>query len=207
MKKVETWIDRITNDSNLWLNAINAEDEGNYLNAFSFYLKDAEECFKQNSPAATALSCSCAASCLISIGNLTAARQLHVVAAMLYEKNAEKVIGQSVRESLWSYRQAYEYYNVAGETGKADRVYEKYVSLSRKVNPFHGENDAMELLRGIKVEVESGLKPHSTNMEISADIEDAIQKFLNEISLKTEGTQVPFIRKFFATITGDGEEN
>ena len=57
-------MDRITNESNLWLNAIKMEDEGSYLKAFVFYLKDSSECIKQNSFVRAALSCSCAADCL-----------------------------------------------------------------------------------------------------------------------------------------------
>ncbi|MGI0088663.1 MAG: hypothetical protein ACREBI_12005 [Nitrosotalea sp.] len=199
MKKIETWLDRITNESNLWFNAIQAEDQGNYLQAFSFYLKDATECIRENSLVRAALSCSCAAECLIHTGNLAAARQLNLQAATFYEKNAEQIIGNSVREALWSYQEAYEYYNLACEDNKARNVYERYVSLSRKVNPFSGEKEAMELLRWRKTEEDGST--HQTGMEISADIDNAIKNFLSEIVPKSEKTEEPIIQRIFDKIT------
>lgn len=181
LKKFETWMDRITNESNLWLNAIKMEDERNYLEAFLFYLKDTAEFIKQNSLVRAALSCSCAADCLVKEGNLAAAHQLYVQTAIIYENNANLVIGNSVREALWSYQEAYEYYILACENNKAQQIYEKHVSLSRKINPFFGEKEAMESLRMRKIELESNSHMHATNMHVSADVDDAIKNFLNDI--------------------------
>ncbi len=174
-------MDRITNESNLWLNAIKMEDGGDYLKAFLFYLKDSGECVKQNSLVRAALSCSCAANCLILVGNLAGARQLYLQTASLYEKNAENVIGNSVREALWSYEEAYEYFNLACENNKAQHTYEKYVSLSRKINPFFGEKEAMESLRIRKTDAISDSGTHGTNMQVSADVDNAIKNFLNDL--------------------------
>jgi tetratricopeptide (TPR) repeat protein len=175
-------MDRITNESNLWLNAIKMEDEGNYLKAFVFYLKDSSECIKQNSFVRAALSCSCAADCLAMNGNLAGARQLYLQTACLYENNAIHVIGNSIREALWSYQEAYEYFHLACENNKAQNIYEKYVSLSRKTNPFFGEKEAMESLRIRKTETESHSGIHTSNMQVSADVDNAIQNFLQEIA-------------------------
>lgn len=181
----ETFLDRIQKDSNLWLNAVQAEDEGDYLKAFSFYLKDATEYLRQNSLVRAALSCSCAAECLRLMGHLAPARQLNLQAAALYEKNAGQVIAYSVREALWSYQEAYEFYNLAGESNKAREVFERYVSLSRKVNPLSGEKEALESLRQRKIEAESGPNTHQTNMEISIEIDNAIKDFLKETRLES----------------------
>lgn len=186
LKKFETWMDRITNESNLWLNAIQMEDQGNYLEAFLFYLKDSAEFIKQNSLVRAALSCSCAAGCLVKEGNLSAAHQLYMQTAIIYENNAELVIGNSVREALWSYQEAYEYYNLACENSKAQQIYEKHVSLSRKVNPFFGEKEAMESLRIRKMELESNSNVHATNMYVSADVDNAIKNFLNDIGSSSD---------------------
>ena len=177
-----------------------AEDEGNYLQAFSLYLKDGAECIKQNSLVRAALSCSCAAECLAFAGNLAASRQLHLQTAMLYEKNADHVMAYSIREALWSYQEAYEYYNLAGETNKAHNIYEIYVSLSRKVNPFSDEKEAMELLRQRKTEVASGSSIHQTNMEVSADIDHTIKNFLEEIKPKSDKKEESVIRRVFNKI-------
>jgi hypothetical protein len=174
-------MDRITNESNLWLNAIKAEDDGNYIEAFLFYLKDSTECLKQNSLVRAALSCSCAANCLATTGNLTAIRQLYMQTATIYENNANLVIGQSVREALWSYQQAYEYFSLACDDNKTQHIYERYVSLSKKVNPFVGENEAMETLRLRKMDLDSKSNTYPTNMQVSADVDNAIKSFLKEI--------------------------
>ena len=159
------------------------EDEGDYLKAFVFYLKDSSECIKQNSFVRAALSCSCAADCLAMNGNLAGARQLYRQTAYLYENNAVHVIGISVREALWSYQEAYEYFHLACENNKAQNIYEKYVSLSRKINPFFGEKEAMESLRIRQTDTESHLGMHASNMQVSADVDNAIRHFLQEITV------------------------
>ena len=186
-------MDRITNESNLWLNAIKMEDEGDYLKAFVFYLKDSTECIKQNSFVRAALSCSCAADCLAMEGNLAGARQLYLQTANLYENNAVHVIGNSVREALWSYLEAYEYFNLACENNKAQNIYEKYVSLSRKVNPFFGEKEAMESLRIRKSDEAPQSGIHAANMQVSADVDNAIKNFLSEIVIKSGDKSNPHI--------------
>lgn len=177
------------------------EDEGNYLKAFSLYLKDSTECIKQNSLVRAALSCSCAAECLVLVGNLAASRQLYLQTAILYEKNADHVIAYSIREALWSYQEAYEYYNIAGETNKAHNIYEIYVSLSRKVNPFSNEKEAMDLLRQRKLETESKSSIHQTNMEVSADIDRAIKNFQEGITLKSNKREESVTKRVFNKIS------
>jgi tetratricopeptide (TPR) repeat protein len=190
-------MDRITNESNLWLNAIKMEDEGNYLKAFSFYLEDAGECVRQNSLVRAGLSCSCAADCLAMTGNLAAARQLYAQAASIYENNVHLVIGHSVREALWSYKEAYEYFNLACENDKAEHIYEKYLSLSRKINPFFGEKEAVESMRMRKTTLESSFNVRPTNMQVSADIDNTIKNFLNKIGSVSDKTTLPVFQRIF----------
>jgi tetratricopeptide (TPR) repeat protein len=194
-------MDRITNESNLWLNAIKADDEGNYLEAFLFYLQDSSECLKQNSLVRAALSCSCAANCLVMTGNLSAARQLYKQTATIYENNANSVIGNSVREALWSYQEAYEYYNLACEDNQAEHVYEKHVSLSRKVNPFVGEKEAMESLRVRKIALETNSKLNQTSIHVSADIDNAIKNFMNEIGSTRDELSPNILQRVFKKIS------
>ena len=176
------------------------EDEGNYLEAFLFYLKDSAECIKQNSLVRAALSCSCAADCLSMTGNLATARQLYMQTAIIYENNANLVIGNSVREALWSYQEAYEYFNLACENNKAQHVYERCVSLSRKVNPFFGEKEAMESLRMRKMDQESS-NVHPTNMQVSADVDNAIKTFLNEIGFVSDKSNQHIFQRVFNKIS------
>lgn len=173
---------RITSESNLWLNAIKMEEEGNFFEAFFLYLKDAAESLQRNLLVRAALCCSCAANCLSITGNLAASRQLYLQTAMLYETNGDSIIGNSVREALWSYKECYEYYHLACDSEKAQVVYEKYVSLARRINPFLGEEEAMKLMRQRK-RTSSVIKNEITqaNMQISTQIDNAMGNILKTI--------------------------
>jgi len=180
--KIETWMDRITSESNLWLNALKLEDGGNYHEAFFLYLKDAEESLKQHALIRAALSCSCAANCLTMTADLASASNLYLRTAMIYETNGDMVIGESVRETLWSYQEAFEYYHLACQSDKAQIVYDKYVSLARKINPFLGEEEAMKSLR-FRNESIKNLRTNqvSSNIQISTQITNAMEIFLLEV--------------------------
>jgi hypothetical protein len=156
------------------------EDEGNYLEAFTVYLQDSKSSLKQRSLVSAALSCSCAGNCIANAGNLVAARILYLQAGQIYEQNGDYVIGHSVREALWSYQESYEYFTLACENLHAKNVSEKFVSLSRKVNPFFGEKEAMDSLRMRKLDLELN-SVSKTCMQISADVDMELSNFLHEI--------------------------
>jgi len=143
------WLDRITSESNPWLNAIKMEDQGNYKEAITFYLKDAAESVKQDFWIRAALSFSCAAHCYKEIKNQKAAQDLYEGVGIIYEQCADSVLGKSIRESLWFLEQSYEYFVLASDKDRANRVYEKYASLARKVNPFLGSEQVMKSLGDI----------------------------------------------------------
>ncbi len=173
---------RITSESNLWLNAIQMEEEGNYLEAFFLYLKDAEDSLQKNLLVRAALCCSCAANCLSITGNLAASRQLYLQTAMLYETHGDIIIGESVREALWSYKECYEYYHLVCDNEKTQVVYDKYVSLARRINPFLGEEEAMKLMRQRKKTTNATKNIIAqTNMQISAQVGDAMENILKTI--------------------------
>ncbi|TLX67513.1 MAG: hypothetical protein E6L02_02705 [Thaumarchaeota archaeon] len=186
--KIETWMHRITNESNLWLNAVKMEEEGNFFEAFFLYLKDAAESLQKNLLVRAALCCSCAANCLSITGNLAASRQLYLQTAMLYEINGDSIIGESVREALWSYKECYEYYHLACDSEKTQVVYDKYVSLARRINPFQGEEEAMKLMSERKKATNATKNDITqTNMQISAQVDNAmenIQKAIESIYTK-----------------------
>ena len=176
--KAKTWIDRITDDDNLWFNAIKLEDGRNYFEAFVCYLKDSSECLKHNSLVKAALSCSCAAICLANQGNPMAARQLYLETARIYEENADFIMGESIRESLWSLQEAYEYYLLGGNNDKAERVYNKALFLAGKVNPFSGEDEIMQRMKLRKKHADDTMNVSHTNLQTSDKIEEEIQKFM-----------------------------
>jgi len=171
-------MDRITDDDNLWFSAIKLEDAGKYLEAFVYYLKDSSECLKQNALVKAALSCSCAAICLAYEGNLVAARSLYLETARIYEENADFIIGESIRESLWSLQEAYEYYLLGGNDDKAETVYNKALFLSRKVNPFSYDEEIMQKMKLRKKQIEDTSNIAHANLQSSYQIEEEIQKFM-----------------------------
>ena len=171
-------MDKVTNESDFWLHATKLEDESDYLGASSYYLKDASECLKNNSHVKAALSCSCAANCLSNIGNLTDARQLYLESATIYEENANSIIKESIRESLWSLQEAYEHYLLGGNNEKAQKIYDKYVFFARKINPFSGIDELMKDVKMKKRHADSIMNISNTNHQISSEIEETIQEFL-----------------------------
>ena len=187
---IQSWIDRLTDETNPWFSATKLEDSGNYADAFKVYLKDSSELLSKNQLCSAALSCSCAAHCVSKIGDLTTAHQLYLETAMIYEKNADSVIGTSVRECLWSLQESYEHYLLAAAESQSQRVLEKYVNLVRKINPISGEEEALEILKLRRKTVENKTsKAQLTNLQIAADLSNTTKEFIktsNEINNQNE---------------------
>jgi hypothetical protein len=150
--------------NNLWLDAVNTEDDGNLSKATFLYLKDAKECWERGLRGRAALSCSCAASCLSKTSNWKYAVILYREAARIYEQNAYSVIDKSIRESLWSLQHAYENFILTSDNDKAEEVFQKYVSISAKISPFFGKEEAMKMLgfRQIVVAASSSYKANKS---------------------------------------------
>lgn len=189
--RIETSLDQITNESNLWLDAIKMEDGGDFFEAFSLYLKNTKESLKQNFLVKAALCSCCAANCLSITGNLAAARQLYLQTAMLYEINGDEILDKSIREALWLYQESYEYYNLSCNSEKAQAVYEKYISLARRVNPFESEEEVMNSLRLRKKNAERIKKEYATLINL---YEDKKQK------KETIGNNALFLDPFVASL-------
>jgi hypothetical protein len=134
-----TWIDRITDESNPWFVANKMEDERDFASAITFYLKDATDCLKRDLKAKAALSSSCAADCLAEMGQIHYAHRLYAESARTYLSNAESKIGTSVREALWSLREAFEHYQLAEDLGAAGQVRQRLIRLARRVDPNAAE--------------------------------------------------------------------
>jgi hypothetical protein len=101
---------------------------------------------------------------------------------MLYETHGDSIIGESVREALWSYKECYEYYHLACDSEKTQVVYNKYVSLARRINPFLGEEEAMNLMRQGKMATSVAKNDLAqTNRQISAQIDNAMENILKTI--------------------------
>jgi len=176
----QTWMDRLTDETNPWFNATKLEEAGEFTEAFKIYLKDASELLSKDHLCSAALSCACAAHCISKVGDLRTAHQLYLKSGLIYEKNASEMIGDSVRESLWSLQEAYEYYLLSADESKAQRVFNKYVSLVRKINPISGEEEAMEILKFRKKTIEDKtMSMHVKNLQVSADISKAAEEFLH----------------------------
>jgi 3-polyprenyl-4-hydroxybenzoate decarboxylase len=130
-----TWIDRISDESNSWLNAIKSDDQRQYDSAIVWYMKDAEACMASGKRLKAGLSCSCAADCLARLGLFTYARTLYREAASLYLKTppSEHV---SVREMLWSLSEGHHLLLMAYERRWAEEVRKEYEVIARRVDPF-----------------------------------------------------------------------
>lgn len=173
-----TWIDRITDETNPWLTATKKEEEDDLPQAAKLYLKDAGECLKQNVLVKAALSCSCAADCLAKVGQVHNAQVLYSETAHLYLENADSVIGKSVRESLWSLREAHEYFLLAEDKLASRQVYERLIHLASRVDPKIGNGEMIQapLSRTPIIGGKNVREPFALNN--SADIAESLEQFL-----------------------------
>ncbi|HUG97529.1 MAG TPA: hypothetical protein VMJ94_08310 [Nitrososphaera sp.] len=149
--QVKTWLQRLTDESNLWFNAVKAEDEGNLESAVSYYIKDALECARQRSRVRAALSCSCAANCLAKMGAWSPARMLYSEAGGIYFENSEVAMSESIREAMWSLQEAFENYALAGDSA-AGTARERYATLAARTSPFSRADKAAGQLESRRAE-------------------------------------------------------
>ena len=176
-KVLKTWSDRLTGKNNLWLEATNTEDDGNFPQATMLYLKDATRCWEAGLKARAALSCSCAASCFVRTNNPALARILYAESAFMYEEFSKDVIGKSIREAFWALQRAYENYILAGNEGKAQEVFMRYTSLSMRISPFFGKEEAMKIL-GFKEAAGKNAIVFSGQMRVTVELLESIERFL-----------------------------
>ena len=173
-----TWIDRITEETNPWFIANKKENESDLLQATLFYLKDATECLKQNLVAKGALSSSCAAECLARMGQSRYAHLLYSETARIYLKNAESVIATSVRESLWSLREAYEYFVLAEEWPEARQVHDSFLHLAIASRPqFRRPRNRRSATIRKRLQPETEEEKRQP-LDISSEAVQSIEKFL-----------------------------
>jgi tetratricopeptide (TPR) repeat protein len=174
-----TWIDRFSDEANLWLKATALDSKGDFITAIPFYLKDVKYCLEVNLTVRAALSCSCAANCMTKIGHLEEAHKLYAKAAALYVHNANKVMGDSIREALWSLQQAYENYSIALDETNAKQVYDMYVSIVTKISPFGNLDEKMEIMGFRKISIRDDKMQYS-DVKISP-LDQEIKNAVNEI--------------------------
>jgi hypothetical protein len=175
--QVKTWLQRLTDESNLWFNAVKAEDEGNLESAVSYYIKDALECIKQRSLVRVALSCSCAANCLARMGAWSRARTLYSEAGSIYVENSEVAMSESIREALWSLQEAFENYVLAGDSA-AETVCERYVKLAARTSPFSRAEHASRELESRRSELIKS-DPKKKEATLPDGLASEIENFVN----------------------------
>jgi hypothetical protein len=173
-----TWIDRITEETNPWFLANKKEDENDYLQATLLYLKDATYCLSKNLIVKGALSCSCAAECLAKIGQFQYARLLYSETARIYLANAESVIATSVRESLWSLREAYEYFLLSEDWPEARQVHDRLVYLAKRVDPNFGDQGVAEAPQSETAPLTGKSRKEAPPLDSSTGVAESIQQFL-----------------------------
>jgi hypothetical protein len=130
------WIDRIADESNLWLTAVKAEEGGELERAAVLFLQDASQCLTAGKQLKAALSCCSAAVCVEKMGSRVRARQLYAESGQIYLDKARSVAGVSVREFLWCLRESYRAFQHANMREKADELRRYYASLAGRVDPF-----------------------------------------------------------------------
>lgn len=172
---VKTLIDRLTDESNNWLNACGLEEIGNYGDAAILYLKDASESLKMDSFSRAGLSCACAADCITAFKDDTISKKLYLKSASIYMEIVKSSRHKSVRKWLWSLQQAYENFVLAGEPSVADSILDEYVALAKRVQPSRLEVKP----RLVKPSTKSR-RPKQANVNVPKNVIDALNSFLNQ---------------------------
>lgn len=152
--QASSWVDRITDETNPWLNAMKMEERGDFGGAAFLYLHDALECLRGDRLSKAALSASCAAMCLDALGLSAQSTVLYNEVAQLYYENARRVAKVSIRELMWSLWQSGQCFLAAAEEEKAEAVYREYATIAGRVALF-GENTM------VRVFEESGARRHN----------------------------------------------
>jgi hypothetical protein len=153
---ITTWLDRITDETNVWLSAVKAEEGGDFGSAAVLYLDDAAACLKRNSTIRAGLSAYCAADCLARAGGGEMAKRLFLEAGVLYSEKAEDKLSDSIRESMWALQRAYACFVQAGDAKEAERVKEELSVLAMRANPFVGVPDGFKLLAPRRRDLSAG---------------------------------------------------
>jgi hypothetical protein len=182
------WLERLTDDANIWLTAVRMEEQGELVKAALLYLEDATKCLEESTCVRAALGATCAADCLARLGFRGRARRLYQVAGMLYWENAGARMGESVRESLWSLQEAHVCLLLAGEEADAKEVQLLFRSLARRANPFIGERDAFRLPTKADLAAElSHLGGAEDQSDEPAEVAKAFDGFLHARGQQREG--------------------
>ena len=185
----KTMMEVLANDSNLWLSASRSEERGDFISGMTLYLKDAKQCLKARWMTRAALSCSCTANCMLKAGHIDEAHRLYAEAGAIYVEHANKIIGNSMREALWSLQQAHESYYTAQDQYNAQRVYEQYVSLASKISPFYNTKEKLNVVDFTKrsrlnIVNDTRIKPHSSSdvqaSPLTPQAKEAIEEFFTE---------------------------
>ncbi len=176
--RASTWVDRITDESNPWLNAMKDEDEHDYAGAVTLYLKDAAESLMQNMPAKAALSAACAADCLEMISLFDHARLMYRETASIYAENADRVAGSSVRELLWSLQESCLFYLRAGEAVKSAEIYKRYATIAKRVNLFNGDATNRMFVMRNETEQPQGERKSVPRAPSSSQVATDVERFL-----------------------------
>jgi len=201
-------MDSFTDERNSWYNAVRLEDSHDYSSATLSYIEDASLCLGRSLFTRAAMSSSCAASCIATLGDATAALKLYSTAASLYEHNGDLSLGKSLRESLWSLLHAFEYFTLVSDHLSAERVSKKYADLARRVDRFEANSvfDALKVRRESVLEARSDLSPPNgfveKNVPESSKIQHSVESFLQQVetmvmgvSEETEFEEIPELEK------------
>jgi hypothetical protein len=173
------WLEKLTDDANVWLTAVRMEERGELAKAVLLYLEDATACLDGGTLVRAALGSTCAADCLVTMGLSGKGRRLYHVAGMLYWDNADARLGASVRESLWSLQESHEAFLLAGEEDNAKHVRQLFTSLARRANPFIGERDTFRLPTKADLAVElAGSNDAKDDTAESVELAKAIEAFI-----------------------------
>ena len=135
-----SWLDKFTDESNTWLNALKTEEIGDPKAACDLYLHDAQIQLANGATLHAGLSYFCAAECMRKLGENNDAQILYAESADLYLANFEKCVRYSIAEAIWTLRRAYHSFILANDIDKAEKTRSLLDFLISRTMPFNDED-------------------------------------------------------------------
>jgi hypothetical protein len=132
----KSWVEKVTDDSNVWLQAVRLEAEGDFEGASGYFLEDAEHYKSKGLDARVALSLVCAGRCKAKLGNVKEARKFYRDAGVFYTNFAEKALESSPHEASWAFEKAAECYKYGAYATKAKELKDRSKDIEKILKPL-----------------------------------------------------------------------
>jgi len=135
----KSWVEKLGDESDRWLNAVRLEEEGDFAAACELYLREGKIQEEKKDFAKAGLCYVSAAKCKFLLGDREQALELYRVAGDAYFKYAESVTAISLNSAVWGYRTSSKCYFNARLYPEAQKALASSNLVEEKIRGFAEE--------------------------------------------------------------------